>query len=671
MMKTGLNRILTMVFWQFAISQFIISQSIGQQASLQERIGVLNERVKQAEERKQYALVETYLGEILITLEEMGAPVEQIRQQAHQKIQYSYSLNRLEQARQAALDWLMREPNDLKTLDLLGTITFRMNRLLEARDAMAKVYQTNPNGPATQRRYLKVLTMLDENETASQLCEQILKTNADDARSLVEVIDSYLYFSQAEPAQAAYDLLEKKGHDQAYLNYSLARIKQEQNEWQPALDLFNQTGEQDPNYTDSLFRSGLCLSELREWENAAKKFMEFLSFIPEDKRVYTQLETALTRLQKQNGAALVRQIRLSLEERFAIADEAQYLARQGDQTEAARLHALLAVKQGLFNRAETILQEAIQYQPESVKPRLHLAEHCLKSLQAHKAEQIYKSLRITAPSSERSVIQSKLFQSQLLQGNTSEIEKAMDELDENNHTRQEYLALLGSYYLEIAGNPEKAIELLNEPRTTIEQARPFYVRAMVEAGKYENMDLEMESILPEHRDPAVKMAFVIILAHVGKIKEARQVMDETLSEHPNLPILTTAKAQAVLVEAETSSPKHEWVEKAHRVSQALPKIRQHVIEIHQSGWKKSIDQLIQLADINEQLGNHIEAVKLLYMAANAQPDEQSIHQKLIECLDQPIDAIERLYQIRLYKQKYKSDDFAIASNEVYTLFELN
>ncbi len=642
-------------FWLVLLAPVLFSNAQAIPDRLQERLTRLQERVQQAQQSGQHALVESYMGEIIVTLDEMGWPDEKIRPYAHQRIEYSYSAGRLEPARQAAEDWLKRDPNDLKILDMLGTIAFRMNRLLEARDAMQKVYQAYPEGPATQRRYLKVLTRLDEKEASAEVCETILDTHTDDTRSLYEVIESYLHFGEASQAQSVYDRLKNQGYDGNYLRYTQARIWQEQEEWQKALDLYTQMDEGDAYYSESLFRAGLCYSGLRRWEEAAKRYLAFLSYIPEDKRVFSNLEQSLARMRNPEGALIVREIRQAMEERFEAADEALYLERQGEVLKAATLRAELAVKQGLYTQAETVLKEAVKQAVDKVQANMNLAAFYQQSMRANKAEKIYREILPLASKADQDVIQTQLFKAQLVQGKTEDLMAAIESLDEDSALRDQYNIMLGSYYLEFLGDAETAVKVLDEPRVTEFSARPFYLRAKVQLEDFDNLDLEMTSIPEEYRDPAVKLAFVAYLIQTGRLEEARTWYEEVVSEHTDLPVLQSAKIEALLAEAEGNEHYKELESKAKQVSEALPKIRELAMKIHRQGWDESVEALLQLADLYEQIGGHDEAVRYMQMAHSAKPDDAELHQQLIQTLDEPRDSIERLYQIRRYRNKHGRD----------------
>lgn len=641
------------------------------QQNPQEKLSLLNERIQQAINRKQHNHVESYLDEVVAMMEELHTPIDTIREQTHQKIQYSYSNGRLEQARQAAVKWLEREPNDLKTLDLLGTIVFQMNRLLEARDAMAKVYQANPTGPATQRRYLKVLTLLDERDDALTVCNQILQSNGSDSRSLVEVLESSLHFSEVAQAQESLQTLQELGYDPDYLNYIQGQIWQEESKWQQAIEQFSLIPENNPHFADSLFRMGLCFAGLREWEQAARKNIEFLTIVPEDKPAFAQLQQSLARLRKPKGSRLVNDIRQSAEQRFLAADEAQYMERQGNIAEAASLHSIVAIKQGLYNQAEQILKRAVEREPDSLECKMNLADFYIHTQQANRAESLFKSVLVTAPQADKAAIQSRIYQTQLLQGNTQNIESALNEDGLSQSKKLEYQALLGSYYLEIAGAPNTAVKLLDEARTIVQNSRGYFIRAKVELGKMDGLEQELATIPADEQDVSLKMAMVQIYVHLNRVEQARELFDQTLKVHPKLSAIITAKAHAVLATAENHPDTDEIVSKAHQVTKVLPQIRQLTVAVNKNGWSESLQQLLELSEIHENLGNHNEAIQYLYMAHNAQPESESVHKILIQRLNQPMDAIERLYQIRMYNQKHNTELFKQESNEVLAFFELN
>jgi len=70
---------------------------------------------------------------------ELDYPPEAIFERGHLRIDYSLSVNRLASARDAALAWLDRYPQDGEALDRLGTIYIRMQRYDEARKVLKTV----------------------------------------------------------------------------------------------------------------------------------------------------------------------------------------------------------------------------------------------------------------------------------------------------------------------------------------------------------------------------------------------------------------------------------------------------------------------------------------------------------------------------------------------------
>lgn len=655
--------------WKISLPVF--AQVPLEREKLEQELVDLNQQLRKEGENDNHPQVEAIMDSMIDLMHQLRFPDEDIRKRAHLRVRYGMSVNRLGSAHDAAESWLRTHPDDIVIWDLLGTITERMNRYLESKKALTVVYDSNPDHDVYQRRLLHVLTALGDAETALDVCAHILRTHDDNPRSLIRVINSYLRFFKVDEAVSAIDLLEKCAPDDPFLPYARGRTHYELGEYEKAIEFFSKINKSNYNWYDAAYRRGLCLSQLRRFDEAAHIFVDLLSTNPYDMRTYPRLEQTLARLRKRKGALLVRKIRQQLKEESLIDGEANYIWRTGDVVNSALLRALANDLRGRFSQSGAVLLEACHIVPDSTQAKKNLTQHFFATLQACRAEELCRRILKKPPPSEKERIGLDLAVAHLRQDQPTEPIRLFENAPVGSPLRRSLQTRIGTYYLDIKGDPHHAIAYLKDIKNASPSVLAALARSYLELGDYEKALAFFDRLPESFTDPITRISKVQCLALLGKKDQANSLFQQTLSSQPNLSPLITARARAALAVVNEATDQAEQNKTAQEIDEILKTIRQTVIDAHRLGWPKSIPKLLELSNIYAGIGHRDTALQYAQLAFEGDTGQIDSLIKVIELMNQPERIFVRLHLIRTAQANENvKRDFDKEIAEVFSHMEL-
>jgi tetratricopeptide (TPR) repeat protein len=587
-------------------------------------------------------------------------PADAIAERARLRIQYSMTVNRLASARQAALAWLEKHPDDFVARDMLGSIMHSMALHTEAQDALKAVHEADWNNAVKQRRYLEILMVTGAREEALSLCEFILKTNGDNLKSLIQVCESYLQFAQPDKASDIVKRIEALAPTDPYLRYARGQIHQEQQDFAKATEAYAEVPRDDRDWYNAQTQLGLCLLRLRKYEEAARAFVNVLTTNPYDMAANAKLDQALRRMGKREAGNLLWSIRTRLLENFdTIEIESLGSQRRGDLANQTRLLALILDDKRQYRAAEQLLIEACRSLPESIPAKENLAHHHLRTVQACRAEGIYRSLVGQVPAADRDRTTISLVEALLRQGETEEPIALLEGMSPESRLYQSLRALLGTYYLEIEGDEAKALSYLEGVASTSPEVKAPLARSLLGLGKAREAWNVFEQLPSDFDDPVTAMAKVECLARLDQSEQAQSLFEQTLSKHPDLSVLITARARACLASVPSATDREDIQRRTDETGRSLKTIRQLVVEANRVGWPESIPILVKLSDAYAQLGESEEALRYAQLALEGDPRQIDKRRKVIQLMTQPEHVFERLHEIQVLRSMDPgSRDFA-------------
>jgi len=640
-----------LLFWLLAPTPLCFAQYQTASDTAGRRLAELNEQLRLAGERGNHAEAESCMDSMIRLMEQIGLEYELIRERAHLRIQYSMSLNRLRSARDAALAWIERHPEDLAVRRMLGTIYQRMALDAKAEEQIKAVYEADPTNVAKQREYLRMLMRGTDRDRVFRLCEQILKTNGNNVSGLIDVAEAYLHFQAPERAKETVNRIEQIEPERPYIKYSCGKIFQQQGEFEKAANIFAAIPRGHPDWFDSHYRLGSCLFRLRRYEDAAYVLVDVLRADPYHTAANARLEQVLRRLRKRQGAKVLYDLRTGLLENMELIElEATGYKRRGMLAEQTRLEAIVLDDKRRYRAAEHLLVAACESLPESIEAKENLAEHHLRTVQACRAETIYRDLARRFPPATRGRIIVALAQSLLRQGKTDEPVRLLEEASSDNDLRESLLSLLGSYYLEIEGDCAKALTYFERVESASPEVRAAHARSLMGVGEFDRAWEILERLPSDFDDPVSTMAKVECLARLDQPEPAKSIFEETVERHPDLSPFVRARAEACLAGVTGATDQAELETRASQLDASLQRIRELVKEANRKGWPDSIPVLLNLSDVYLELAMDEEALKYAQLAWQGDFSRVENHRRVIERMTQPNHALERLHEIDIHKR---------------------
>ncbi len=633
-----------------AYSQVDSNQEVNQRKLME-----LNAKVQQEGERGNHHLIEQYMDSMVGLMLVMEIPSPIITERAHLRIKYSSSVGRLDSARNAAISWLNKNPNDMVVQEILGNITLQMDRPKEARVYFENVYKSNPQNPGKLFRYLNVLNLLDDRDQALSLCEIIVDHHSKDSILMLQAINSYIQYNQADKAIKLIDQLQTiVSPDDPSILYARAKALQELGEFEKAINALLKIPETYKNWQDAKQLTGLCYSKLRQFDKAAAVFVEILSTYPYDAKTMSLLEQALARQRKIKGFKQVQKIRQKIEKIYLPDIEASYLWRKGDVVEHARLRSLSLNLIGKFRDSESLFLKACQIVPDSTSAQNNLAKFYITTHQACRAEKILCDLMPKVSTAEKSQVCLDLAQSYLRQGKINDAIELLEAHSADNSLKQSLQSMIGSSYLEIIGDATQAISYLKSIKTESTEIRATLARAFMEIGDILQAGKYFESLPQDYKHIKTTLSRIEYLARLDQKDQAQLLFKQTLEDHPDLPAMLTVAARSALAKVNHSENSGDLAQSASIIKQALKKIQQKVMQTHRLIWPESIPVLLELSDIYAGIGELEIALQYAQLASEADQNRIDINQKIIELMTAPEYVFQRLSQIRIVKS-YKNN----------------
>lgn len=604
----------------------------------------LNQRVQEAGARDDYPLAERLMDELVDAMRTLGFPEGEIRKRAILRIRYSMSAGRWFAAREAAEAYVADHPADFEARSLWAGAALRMGRFNEARDALRPVYEDDPGGPAG-RPYLRALRGLNDREAALAVCARMVETLPDDPSILAEAADTRLQFGEAEGALELLARLEAADPDHPALECATGMALREQGLWEEAAERFARVKPGNPRRLDALMALSLCHSQARRFEDAAETLLDALALNPFNEEAMMRLEQALARTRNREGAMAVRRIREGMDEISLPDGEANYLWRNGDMVESARLRSIALNRRGEFARAQRLLEETAKTVPDSTAAVENLARHHITTLRAGKAAALFDSLRKRLAGADRDRATLQWAMAMLRQDRPGPVIELLENAPPDGDLQRDLRGLIGTYHLEIKGEPARAVEYLRNVSEPEPDALAALGRAYALTGEC-GKALDCLNRLPgEFERPIPLLAKVECLARAGEIPSARGLYETIRQKHPNLGPLETAAAEAALAAAEIAPDREEKQQRAEWAKRRLADIQSLVIEANRLGWPDSVPVLTRLSDIFHEAGDAEEALLYARRAFEGKPGPETMA-KLIQRMTQPDHVFERLYWIR-------------------------
>ncbi len=663
-----------MLLWIFTailLPAPVASPGTPSREDLEKRLAELNTQLRQEGDQNHHPQVEACMDAMIDIMTRLGYPLETILERGHIRIRYSLATQRYAQGREAALRWLDARPDDLAAWEILGDITSRLNRPAEACRAYKRVYEADPRNPVKLRNYLMALNSLNDRDAALPLCSGVTESATPEPLLLAEAVRSFLRFGQYPQALENADRLEKLLPKDPFVHYARGRAWQEQGEFDKAVDSLLRVPPRDTDWFDARYRLGICLGRLRRFDQAARIFVELLTFNPYDEPSYTQLAQNLARLQKRQGVQVVNQIK-KIQKNMALADgEANYLWRNGDWVGYARVRSIAYNQKGMFREAEKLLLQACTVIPESTQARINLAQHYLTTLQACRAEPLYRDLLPQLAGTEREDTLLSLQQVLLRQDRPEEPLRLWEQAPGDSPLKQSLRILIGTYYLEIKGDARQAIDFLQPATDPVPEVFAALGRAFVETGEPLKALEYFNRLPPSFADPATQMARVLCLSKLDKRAEAQILYDAALASQP-LPALITLPAEAALQTIPDSTAQVEWDQRVEQVKQTLAGIRRQVIEAHRRGWPLSVPILLDLSTRLEQAGDREAALQYALRAYEGDPGRLDALDRVIGLMTQPEKLFERLNLIQIAQARPgNTQDYQKTIDGTLALIELS
>ncbi len=613
---------------------------------LSQKLQKLNAQLIEAGAQEDHLQVEACMDEMIAIMKKLGYKEEIIAERARMRIQYSLSVNRLVSARQAALSWLDEHPDDIVVNDLLGTIAHRMDRDNEAAEALKIVYEANPNNPVKQRRYLDTLMLVDAWEEALDLCQKIIDSKDVDAKTLIEVCEAYLRFNKPDEAETVLERLETLIPGQPYLFYAKGKLNQAKGNYEKAAKYFGKIEKGDKEWYDSSYRLGSCLLKMKQFKDASRIFVKLLTLNPYDMKVFSLMQQTLLRMRKREGAKILWGIRSELENRELIDTKAVHVLRGGDEIEHARLRALSLVEKQHYQAAGKILKSILKSYPESIQAKENLARHYIHTLQACQAEEIYENLMKIIPNEAQEQIKLEWIKTLLQQKQPDNPVSLLQKIEPQSNFGQSIYSLLGSYYLEIEGDTNKALSYLEKVKSASPEITSAMARAFLQEGQTEKAWSYFEKLPPQWNHPVALMGKICCMVQKELNKEANNLYQKVTKQFSELTPIITAEADAAIAKLNNSPEQGTLQSKAEKVKKALSRIRDLVAQAHRVGSPNFIPYLVKLSGIYWELGIEEDALRYAYLAMDSNPENIDLRKLVIQRMKQPENIFERLQLIK-------------------------
>lgn len=635
----------------------VIAEDEDRQVRL-ERLNQLNRQVQEQGKRDNYPQVETSMSEMIELMEQLKYPSGQVLDYAHIRIKYSLSVNRFGPAREAAKAWLDKHPDDIIGWELLGDAAVTLSLGLEARKAYQTVYEKYPSDAKRQFQYLRVLNIMNDRDAALPVCEQILKTHKDDPALLKLVIESYLLFDRKQEVAGLINDMKSLTPDDPFIIYAEGKSLFDSGDNLKAIECFKKVPKGSAHWYDANCLCAASLSKERKFKEAVPVFIESLIANPNDTNVLSQLSQCLARLKNKDGAMLLQEIKKIIEKRGLIEGEANYLWRTGEMAHYAMLRSSAEDLKGNYRLGQTGLEEVCKAIPDSYKAKEYLARHHLTTVQACLAEKVFARLLLDATPGQKNLAIANLVEAQL---RLDRPEKSLDyykNTPDDDPLKQTLCSLIGSYYLDIKGNPKQALPYLKEVKDASYAVMSSLARAYLESDDLENSLKTFSQIKDDFDDPFTWMCKVRCLARLGKGEEANSLYQKTIKAHPVLSPLFTIHAQAALAVVNHATDRKEWEERAKKLDEEIASIRSKVMEANRTGWPGSLPILIELSDIYNKIGDKENALRYAQLAFEGDRQRSGLQVKIIQLMDAPEQIFERLNRIDTAKKnKAIQNDF--------------
>ncbi len=620
--------------------------------ALSRRLTDINERLRIAGERDDHPEVESCMDTMIDLMQQLEVDHQIVQERAQLRIQYSISVNRLRSARDAALEWLETYPDDFAVREMLGTIYENMGLDAKAEEQIKAVYEADPTDAEKQREYLQKLMLGTDREKVFKLCERILQTNGKNVKCLINVAEAYLHFRDLEQAAKTVDRIQQVEPDRPYIEYARGKIHQESGEFEQAAAVFKRIEKGHPDWFNSHYRLGTCLFRMRQYEDAAYVLVEVLTADPYHTGANARLEQVLRRLRKREGARVLYDLRTGLLENIELIElEALGYKRRGMLAEQARLEAIILDDKRQYRSAESLLESACKSLPDSIEAQENLAEHHMRTVQACRAEEIYRKLERKFPPAARGRITIELAKSMLRQGKAGETAAILSEASSDSEFAESLRTLLGTYYLEIEGSPAKALSYLEKVDSVSPEVKAAHARSLMGVAEFDRAWEIFEKIPSAYDDPVCEMAKVECLAHLNRVEDAKSQYQNTLDKHPDLSPFIRVPVEAALAELEGASNTAELNERAAKLDASLRTVRELVVEANREGWPDSVPTLCQLSHAYLELGLSEESLKYAQLAWQGDFSRTENFRKVIERMTQPEHVFERLHDIALLKSR--------------------
>lgn len=632
------------LFMIMLIDQCWIVDSFSQRVnpdSQQHEIQLMLDYIDQEIERNQHHQVEQAMDQLTERMEDSQKSVDQISKHVQERIRYSIRVKRYKSAYNQSLQWINKHPNDIKVINLLGSVTTYMNRYREARDYLRTVYKSDPENEYFQERFLYVLRGLNDREEGLPLCHKILDDENSSQRLRLAAINGLIDLGMEAEAIPFFDLIKSYEKMDSLQHYVLGIAAFKENRFQNALEHLLLVERGDKRYSEAQNHIALCLFRQQNYMKAAHQNLTILSNNLYDQNAYVNLAQCLARLRNANASRLILSLQKQIEHLEMPMNEGDYYWGKGELVEYGRLHSISLNSKFKFQEAEQVLSTICEIYPESIPAKINLGKHYFTTLQSGKSEELFRVLLNQAEEYEKESIRVLLVEAMLRQG------KIDDVLPLSGETNQDQLnALLGSYYLEMKHQPEQAIgyfETIDDATYSIQVA---YAKCMSRLNQAEDA-LKLIDQIPDgvsYMDQ--QLIQVDCLLQLERIDEAKQMFEKVVQEHPDLPHLLQVPIQAKLSKALKKDDAEIWQEKAGQLNQLQNIIQAKVMEAQRIGLPDSAALFVELSELFEEIGDHDNALIYARRAYDAEPDEFNHLTRLISLLTGDEHVIERYHLIQ-------------------------
>lgn len=633
----------------------------------QHEIKLLRDYIEQEIERKQHHQVEQAMDKLVALMESFGYSGDQLSKQVQERIRYGIREKRFLLAYEAAMRWNEQHPGDLPVINLLGSVTTYMKRFREARDFLRTLYESDQDNEYYQERFLYVLRGLKDREEGVPLCMKILKNKESSPQLKTAAISGLIDLDLIKEPLYYLDQVEPFAGITSFRNYLNGMIAFNENRFEEALDYFQRVERGNARYMAAQRQVALCLFRLQQYREAAIQNLTILSFQLYDQNAYVNLAQSLARLKNITVSKTILGLQKKIEHNELPSKEGDYYWSKGDLVEYGRLQAIGLNSKFKFQEAERLLETICQIMPESISAKINLGQHYFTTLQSGKAEVLFRSLLNEAEDREKESIQTLLIEAKLRQG------KIDDVLQMSEVANQDQMnALLGSYYVEMKHQPEQAIGYFEKIDDATYSIQVSYAKCLSWLNQPVKAIEIMKQIPDEFSNSDQKLIQVECLLQLERIDEAKQLFENILQKHNDLPQFLTVPMQAKLSKALKKDDAEFWQEKAGQLNELQNIIQAKVMEAQRIGLPDSVALFVELSDLFKEIGDHKNAMLFARRAYDAEPGQSKHLTRLIALLTENEQVIERYYLIqKAMRIKKITQNFEQELGEVFQVLGLN